>query len=83
MVDAVSAQAATDVAIAYGQLSTFDCDQVLTTTLGNGQILSPGIYCTGAATTLDGDLILDGGCDPDAIFIFKSMVLLPPPYFQM
>jgi hypothetical protein len=29
------------------------------------------VYCTGAATTLNGDLILDGQGDPNALFIFK------------
>src|SRR6187549_3671375 len=52
--DAVSAQAATDVALAYGQLSAMNCGEVLGTTLGNGQILAPNIYCLGAASVLNG-----------------------------
>ncbi len=69
--DVISAQAATDVAIAYGQLSAMTCGVVLGTSLGSGQILTPNIFCLGAASTLDGDLILDGQCDPDAIFVFQ------------
>jgi hypothetical protein len=69
--DPVTAQAATDLALAYGQLIAMNCGQVLGTTLGNGQILAPNIYCLGAASVLNGDLILDGGCDPDAIFVFQ------------
>ena len=68
--DAVSAQAAIDVAIAFGELSTLTCGSVLGTTLGNNQVLTPNIYCLGAASTLNGNLTLDGEGDPNAIFIF-------------
>ncbi|HQW26514.1 MAG TPA: ice-binding family protein, partial [Saprospiraceae bacterium] len=39
--DVVSAQAATDVGTAYSDLSTLTCGEVIGTTLGNGQILTP------------------------------------------
>lgn len=69
--DPVSATAATDVDVAYSYLANLTCGQVIGTTLGNGQVLSPDVYCMGAATVLNGDLILDGGGDSDALFIFK------------
>src|SRR5579862_3247904 len=69
--DPASAQAAIDVANAYASLIAVTCGQVLTTTLGNGQVLSPNVYCLGAASTLNGNLTLDGGGDPNALFIFK------------
>ncbi len=69
--DPVSAQAAADVAIAYGYLAGLTCGSVLTTPLGNGQTLAPNIYCIGTAAVLNADLILDGGGDPGAIFIFQ------------
>ena len=69
--DMVSAQAAIDVAIAYSYLGGITCGQVIGTTLGGGQTLTPDVYCMGAATTLNGELILDGQCDPGAFFIFK------------
>ncbi|CAN5703761.1 hypothetical protein BH10BAC2_BH10BAC2_42740 [soil metagenome] len=69
--DVVSAQAATDVDIAYSYLSGLTCGAVIGTTLGNGQVLTPNIYCLGAASVLNGDLVLDAQGDPDAIFIFK------------
>jgi len=69
--DVVSDQAATDVAIAYGDLSGFSCDAVIGATLGNGQILTPNVYCTVGAATLNGNLTLDAQGDPAAIFIFK------------
>ncbi|MGB3085216.1 MAG: ice-binding family protein, partial [Saprospiraceae bacterium] len=69
--DATSAQAATDVDVAYSYLSSLTCGMVIGTTLGNNQVLTPNIYCLGAASSLNGDLILDGEGDPNAIFIFK------------
>jgi hypothetical protein len=69
--DGVSSQAATDLAAAYASLSATSCDQVLDVTLGNGQIVTPNVYCIGAASTLNGTLILDGQGDPNAVFIFK------------
>jgi len=69
--NAASAQAATDVAIAYSFLDGLSCDSVIGITLGNGQILTPKIYCMGATSFLNGDLILDAQGNPDAVFIFK------------
>jgi len=69
--DPASAQAATDVASAYSYLNGLTCGPVIGVTLGSGQILTPNVYCIGAAATLNGSLILDGGGDPDALFIFK------------
>ncbi|MBK8554420.1 MAG: DUF3494 domain-containing protein [Lewinellaceae bacterium] len=69
--DIVSAQAATDVSIAYSYLSGLTCGSVLSTTLGGGQILTPNIYCMGAASSLNGNLILDAQGDPTAMFIFQ------------
>jgi hypothetical protein len=79
--NAVSAQAATDVMLAYAQVFGLPCGTVLGVGLGGGQLLMPPVvppampsthnYCIGAASTLSGDLILDGGGDPNALFIFK------------
>ncbi len=69
--DGVSAQAAADAATAYSDLSGTACGTVIGTTLGNGQVLTAGIYCQGAASTLNGNLTLDGQGDPNALFIIK------------
>jgi hypothetical protein len=69
--DAVSLQASIGVGLAYSYLSAISCDVVLGVGLGNNQVLSPNVYCIGAAATLNGDLILDGQNDPDALFIFQ------------
>ena len=66
-----SANAATDLAIAYSQLASTTCGAVISTTLGSNQTLTPNVYCMGAATTLTGDLILDGQGNSNAIFIFQ------------
>ena len=69
--NSVSAQAAADVGNAYGSISPLACGQVIGVGLGNGQMLTPNVYCTGAASTLNGNLILDGQGNPNAVFIFK------------
>ena len=69
--DPVAVQAAVDLINAYGYLDGLTCGAVLTNPLGNGQILAPNIYCLGDASTLNGELILDGQGDPDALFIFQ------------
>jgi hypothetical protein len=45
--DAVTAQAAADVDVAYMYLEGLTCGLVIGTTLGSGQILTPDIYCLG------------------------------------
>jgi gliding motility-associated-like protein len=71
VVDPTSAQAAIDVGAAYGYMSTLTCGNVLGTPFGSGQTLAPGVYCAGGASTLNGDLTLNGGGDPDAKFYIK------------
>ncbi|MEO8069450.1 MAG: ice-binding family protein, partial [Flavobacteriales bacterium] len=71
VVDGASAQAATDVATAFASFAAITCGQVIGTTLGSGQTLTPDVYCLGAASTLNGNLILDAAGDPNATFIFK------------
>lgn len=67
--DTKSAAAATDVSTAYTFLSTLTCDSTLTTPLGNNRVLVPGVvYCITNATTLNGNLILDGQNNPSSIF---------------
>ncbi|MEO6130862.1 MAG: ice-binding family protein, partial [Saprospiraceae bacterium] len=69
--DPASSQAASDVAIAYSDLFNLNCGMVIGTTLGNNQTLGPNIYCTGAASTINGTLVLDAQGNPNALFIFK------------
>jgi len=69
--DIISAQVAADVNVAYAAVAGLTCGAVIGTTLGGGQILTPNIYCTGAATTLNGNLTLDAQGNPGAIFVFQ------------
>lgn len=69
--DSISAIAATDVNIAYNYLLDVACDSILDPIIGNNQILTPYAYCISAATALQGDLILDGQGNSNAIFIIK------------
>jgi len=69
--DATSAQAAIDVAAAYNSLLGRTCGSTHGVGLGGGETLGPNVYCLTAASTLTGNLNLDGSGDPNAIFIFK------------
>jgi len=71
VVDATSAEAATNVDVVYSYLSEITGSIVIGTTLGDNQVLTPNTYSTGAASTLNGDITLDGGGDPNAVFIFQ------------
>lgn len=71
VVDPTSAQAAIDLNLAYLYLAGMACGNSIPATLGNDQILTPGVYCTGAASSLTGDLFLDAQGDPDALFILQ------------
>lgn len=72
--DPGATQPAIDVLAAYGYLSTVTCGKVIGSILGNGQTLTPGVYCLGGTASLNGingGLILDAQGNPDALFIFK------------
>lgn len=70
--DSISANAAADVEAAYNYLSGITCGIIIGTSLGNNQVLTPNVYCLGGAPSiLNGDLILDGEGDSNALFIFK------------
>ncbi|OFY24925.1 MAG: hypothetical protein A2W98_03870 [Bacteroidetes bacterium GWF2_33_38] len=69
--DPTSAQAALDVVDAYNELEGNSCDEIISTNLGDEQILTAKVYCIEAATILNGNLILDGEGNSNSIFIFK------------
>jgi len=69
--DAVSLQASQDVSTAYISMLSKVCDTVVAPVLGAGQLLPPRVYCIPSAGSLIGNLTLDGGGDPGAVFIFK------------
>jgi uncharacterized repeat protein (TIGR01451 family) len=69
--DATTQGAKNDLTTAYntavgeGPISAISAD------LG-GQILSPGVYNSGSSIGLTGTLTLDGGGDPNAVFVFQA-----------
>ena len=70
--DAVALQAQTDTTTAYNNLAGQSC----TTTFGvptdiGGMTLVPGVYCFSSSAQLTGVLTLDGGGDPNAVWVFK------------
>ncbi len=67
----LTALAATDVLVAYQYLDGLICNNVVGVTFGNGQILTPGVHCVGAASTIEGNLTLNGLNDPNSIFIIQ------------
>jgi hypothetical protein len=69
--DVTSAQAAIDINALYLDLAGRTCGTTIGVGMGNGQTLTPGIYCTGAAATLSGNLTLDGLGDANALFIIQ------------
>jgi ice-binding like protein/Big-like domain-containing protein len=68
--DAVSVQAKSDLTTAYNTAAAQPCTSTLTGDLG-GRRLTPGVYCYPSAAVLTGTLTLDGGGDPNALFLFK------------
>lgn len=69
--NASSATAAADLIIAYNQLNAATPNFFPAPLLGNGQTLTAGTYSIGQSATLDNTLTLDGGGNPNAVFIFK------------
>jgi hypothetical protein len=69
--DPVAFQAVAAVGAVYTDLSGRTCGFALGTPFGNGQILTSGVHCIGSAATLEGELILDGQGNPDALFIIQ------------
>ena len=69
--DGTSAQAATDLLLAYNQLDTTTKNFDHSVLLGNGDTLISGVYALPAATTMNGILNLDAKGNSNAIFIFQ------------
>ncbi|MDO9512403.1 MAG: ice-binding family protein [Bacteroidales bacterium] len=69
--DAKSAQCATDLLLAYNQLSSTIPAYFPSNLLGNGDTLIAGVYSITGATTLNLNLTLNAQGNPNAVFIFK------------
>jgi uncharacterized protein with beta-barrel porin domain len=69
--DAVASGAQSDLTIAYNALAARAPTANLTGQDLGGKTLTPGIYGFDTSSQLTGALTLDGGGDPNAVFIFK------------
>ncbi|MBC7862450.1 MAG: DUF3494 domain-containing protein [Bacteroidia bacterium] len=69
--DGTSAQCAADLLIAYNQLAATTATNFPAAVLGNGQILTAGVYSIASAATLNLTLTLNAQGNANAVFIFK------------
>lgn len=68
-----SEQGVLDLNAAYLQVMAIPVTNTThTITFGSGETLLAGVYTTAAALSIAGVLTLDGGGDPNAVFIFRS-----------
>lgn len=69
--NAATVQGATDVVAAYNQLNAIAATSTHGAVLGNGEILTPGVYNLPAAGSVAGVLTLDAQGDANAVFVIK------------
>jgi hypothetical protein len=69
--DGVTQQAKTDLVTAYNNAAAQGPTNPIVADLG-GQSLSPGVYNSASSIGLTGALTLNGGGDPNAIFVFQA-----------
>jgi hypothetical protein len=73
LANAVSAQAQLDLTAAYNTLAGMACPpaNAIVADLG-GTTLPAGVYCSAIGIGVSGTLTLDGGGDPNAVFVFQA-----------
>ncbi len=69
--DSVTQQAKTDLVAAYTNAAAQGPTSPIAADLG-GQTLSPGVYNSASSIGLTGALTLNGGGDPNAVFVFQA-----------
>lgn len=67
----ITAAAAADTAALAAQLAALPGGVPHGAVFGNGEILTPGIYDVVTPAAIQGILTLDGGGDPDALFVIR------------
>jgi hypothetical protein len=66
-------QAKSDLLLLINQLNALPAtNSIHTPSFGNGETLSPGVYSIAGAASIALNLTLDGGGDPDSIFVIKA-----------
>ena len=73
LANAVAAQAQIDLTTAYNTLAGMVCPpaNAIVADLG-GTTLAAGVYCTAIGIGVTGTLTLNGGGDPNAVFVFQA-----------
>lgn len=73
LADAVAAQAQIDLTTAYNTLAGLPCPPAnfIAANLG-GTTKTAGVYCSASSIGVSGTLTLDGGGDPNAVFVFQA-----------
>lgn len=67
-----SDQGVMDAANLYDELMAYSGGLTHALTFGSGEVLSPGIYDVGGAPSIAGILTMDGGGDPNAVFVIRG-----------
>ena len=70
--DAVAAQAQLDLTAEYNALAALPCGTVIGTADIGATTKTAGVYCSGSTIGVTGALTLDGGGDPNAVFVFQA-----------
>jgi hypothetical protein len=69
-----TAQGAIDIETIYNQLISIPVTNTThTAVFGNNEILAPGVYTFGGVINVQGTLTLDGGGNPNALFIIRAI----------
>ncbi|HSJ10678.1 MAG TPA: ice-binding family protein, partial [Longimicrobiales bacterium] len=73
LANAIAAQAQIDLTNAFNELAGMACPpaNAISANLG-GTTLEAGVYCTATGIGVTGTLTLDGGGDPNAMFVFQA-----------
>jgi hypothetical protein len=69
--NAVAGQAKNDLVTAYNDAAGRSSNSTVSGDLA-GRTLSPGVYTSASSLGLSGDLTLDAGGNPDAVFVFQA-----------
>jgi Ice-binding-like len=67
-------QGCSDIELIYNQLISISATNIVhAAVFGNGETLTPGVYTFGGVINVQGTLTLDGGGDPNALFIIRAI----------
>jgi hypothetical protein len=70
--DGVAAQAQLDLTAEYNALAGLPCGTVIGTVDIGATTKAAGVYCSASTIGVTGTLVLDGGGDPNAVFVFQA-----------